>query len=711
MPHDDGGANEFLETQAESERLREEIARKKRERTALVTKWQRKLKHGRKHDTDARKRWAEDRRVARGESLDSNRPWRVSANLIGAIIEVLQSFLYAKNPDISVRPSDSVARARIPAYRNYAHTLQIIISRMLKNAGLKRIGKQWVRKSMTVGISWVKAAMQTRLENDPMVEKELNDLQQQIARINTLTLRSKDESGEDGDTTRAEIESQMTALQARQELEVADGLVLDVMAPEDVIVSSEVGDIDNYLNAPWIAGDNYKDRDAVLEITGWTTKEDLTLLKTANIWMKRPRRGEEEDDITGVSTGDNWALMPISDTDDPETEMPDGFLRITEIWSKRDGVVYTLIDGINKKFAREPFAPRTGLRWYPFFGLGFHYVDGERYPQSDVRQLMPMQEEYNRARSNFSEHRERAIPGILFDKGAIADDSVTALEGSERQEYIGLDLSNPGTDMRTILTPKLYNPVDPALYDTEQIVVEMEKVSGQQEAIQSSVQVEKTATEARIQEGGRGARNDNRKDELEDILTELAEYVGQISAMLLDQADAEAYAGPEAVWIKMTTEQALRNFNIRVKAGSTGKPKALSDREIWSTLMPLIEGMIDRIGQARLMGAEWAAKPWIALLDETMRRLDDPAEIDKFLPVPPEPQQGDSEPTELEKSEIELNKSKAISERADVIEKVSELMTRRDAAEFLFGGAQAEPPPQQSQENEAPLEAPDPVLN
>ena len=54
--------------------------------------------------------------------------------------------------------------------------------------------------------------------------------------------------------------------------------------------------------------------------------------------------------------------------------------------------------------------------------------------------------------------------------------------------------------------------------------------------------------------------------------------------------------------------------------------------------MPLMEKLIDRIGQARVVGAVWAAKPWIALLDETMLRLDDPAEVEKFLPVPPAPE-------------------------------------------------------------------------
>ena len=37
----------------------------------------------------------------------------------------------------------------------------------------------------------------------------------------------------------------------------------------------------------------------------------------------------------------------MADVEDKESA--DGFLRFTEIWSKTDGVVFTLIDGIHEK--------------------------------------------------------------------------------------------------------------------------------------------------------------------------------------------------------------------------------------------------------------------------------------------------------------------------------------------------------------------------
>jgi hypothetical protein len=253
----------------------------------------------------------------------------------------------------------------------------------------------------------------------------------------------------------------------------------------------------------------------------------------------------------------------------------------------------------------------------------------------------------------------------------IDPDSITKLTKSDTQEYIGVKPLKSGVDLKTLMAPKVYNTIDGALYDTEIIVKEMEKVSGAQDAVMGSVQVEKTATEAQIQESGRGARTGARLDMLEDALTELAEYVVQLMLQTMDKADAIRYAGPDASWVEMNTDQALSLFGVQIKAGSTGKPKAASDRDAWGTLLPLFEGLIDRIGNARLQGQEWAAKPWIALLEESRNRLDDFADIEKFLPVPP-PEvvkaNMSQELSEAEKAEIGQDQADMLKKLADTLE-------------------------------------------
>lgn len=625
-------------------------AKRKAERRDLIDRWNDNLRRARKHDRQARARWADDRRVARGET-----EWLVDTNLIGAILEVLAAFLYARNPDVSVRPSPSVNRKMLKEFRALGETLEVMVSRLLRDAGLKRIGKRWVRGAMTVGIAWIKAGMQTRAKRDPLFGQELNDLQQNLERLVALQKRLAD-----GESVEEEIRSVLTSMQSAAERKVAEGVVLDIMAPEDVVIAPEVGEIENYRHAPWIAFDLYKSRDEALQITGWS----LDRLKQGNVFTQRPRKGEDEED----SKSQQWVQL-----DDEGAESAEGFFRFTEIWSLTNGVVYTLVDGISEDWARPPYAPRTGRRFYPCFALYFHPIDGERWPQSDVFQLKRLGEEYARTRSNFAEHRRRAVPGVLVDDQAIDKDSVDRITRSEVQEFTPVHTVRPGINMPNAFFSKPYAPVDLNLYNTDQITQEMEKVSGAQDAVQGAIRVEKTATEAQILESGRGARTGARLDTLEESLNELAEYTMQLVLLTMDRSDAIRYAGPESVWIEMSTEEALTMFSLEIKAGSTGKPKANSDREAWGTLMPLIEQMIDRIGHARMQGQEWAAKPWIALLIESFNRLDDHADIEKFLPVPP-PEVVQAM-TRQEPSRIET--SERLNEDADTLKKLAETLEKQ----------------------------------
>lgn len=664
---------ELVELEREAQERAEQDRRERESKQVedSITKWDERIKRARKHDDEYHKKWAENRKYAKGESQKQE----VTANLISAIVDVLASFLYAKDPDLNIRPSAAITRfrdntqeqrQRQMVYREFAKTLEVVVSRLLRDAKLKRVAKRWLRGTMTCGPGWLKVVMQTKMQRDPVVEQEINDLRNQLAAIESLQADIKD--GESDPEVKAEkLRANMIALQAKMERVIATGLVIDYYHAEDITVATECGEVENYLSAPWICFDSYKGKEATAKIVEWDAETAKQYLKGANRYVKRPRKGESNEPGEGFIQEN---AMPGGPEDDSE----EGFYLIREVWSLDDGVIYTFIDGCKKKWAREPYAPITGQRFYPNFLLGFHYFDGERYPQSDVDQLKSLQEEYNEVRSDFRTHRRRAKPGIIFNEAAVAADHVDKVSKSSTQEIVGVELTGDNIDIRTVFVPKTYNQVDPGLYDTAPIHRDMERMSGAQESLQSSVAVQKTATEARIQDAGFSARTGSRRDELDDVLTEMCEYVAQVALQTMDQAAAMRYAGPSAVWVEMSVEEVMTLFDVEIKAGSTGKPEAAKDREAWGTLLPLIEGTIQKIGAARLAGQEWAAQPWIALLEETLNRLDDHADLDQFLPLPPQavPQTDDGEAKKTE-SETKLNDARRVSELADAVEKVPSL--------------------------------------
>jgi len=242
-------------------------------------------------------------------------------------------------------------------------------------------------------------------------------------------------------------------------------------------------------------------------------------------------------------------------------------------------------------------------------------------------------------------------------------------------------------------------------------VRDMERVSGAQQALNQSINVEKTATEVEIQEAGRLSRSGTSLDDLEDQLTELSEYAVQLTLQQMDMADAERYAGPAAIWMNLTVDQALQLFNITIKAGSTGKPKAKIDRAVWGTLLPLILDLVAKIGDARMKGKEWAAKPIIALLKETLLRADDTADIEMFLPVvPPEEVQAANEPDPAVVAKTKLDTAGSIDKAASAVEKLPSLVFSAQVRELLGIESGQEPTIQDINNGlQAEPEAPSPI--
>lgn len=78
-----------------------------------VQRWLDRIKQARKFDEPAREQYVKDRRYARGDS-----GFEVDANIVGTNIDILESFLYAKDPDFDVTPGPVVRPPSIESLRD-----------------------------------------------------------------------------------------------------------------------------------------------------------------------------------------------------------------------------------------------------------------------------------------------------------------------------------------------------------------------------------------------------------------------------------------------------------------------------------------------------------------------------------------------------------------------------------------------------------------
>jgi hypothetical protein len=586
----------------------------------LVDSWAKKIEHGQKFERNTYKQYEDDRRVARGDT-----DWQVDTNLVGAILEILCAFIYAKDPDVSVTVAPSVGDLRKKQLKDVCETLQVVVSRLIRDGKLKKKAQRWVRSSRTVGAGWLCPALQTRTEKDPTIQAQINDLQQNLANIESLQRDVDSGESVNADVDRQRIQDNIKALEAKLERTIATGLVFDFYRPDNVIVSPECDELVDYENAPWITKQIFRSKEQAKQITGWNAE----ILKSANVYRRRPQGGEQSND--GFDTSKYVQC-------DDKSESMEGFVCFMETWSLTDGMVYTSVQGVKDRWAREPFAPTTGSRFYDLFLLGAHYIDGERHPQGDVYQLKKLQDEYGRTRSNMSEHRKRSIPMSIWNGGEIDEHNLGKINDAEAGENVAINTTSGGAiPMQNLVFRTSGVGFDPAMYSTDMIRSDMEKVSGAQDAMQSSVTVAKTATEAGIQNEGFGARIGVQRGELESVLSEMMLYIAQISLQSLPLDFVVKIAGPAAVWPRLSVDEIHYAFDIEVVAGSTGKPDKRKQREAWQVLLPNIEKMIVAIGNFRNQGQEWAAQPYVNMLKYTAELLDFSGDIDDFIPAPPPP--------------------------------------------------------------------------
>lgn len=682
-----------------------------------VKKTQKEYETARAFDKNQRHRYARDRRYAAGTS---NPTWASDANIIGAYIDIIASFLYAKDPDVSARPAahvkapppkappmpgmpgadplaalappvdplappapapagampgmapaapDPVAAfagppgalpampVALPAVAaqaapleqedaaRFADTAQIVVSKSWKRANLKRTMKRVLRSSLSIGPGWFKSYVYSEKGRNPLLEKELKDARDNLERIQKLQndLTGLDADADTPELTEEELKLQIAGMEARIELMVKRGQCIDFIRAEDVQVSLDVPTLADYRDADWISHDLYIEKDTAKGRFPRLTAEEIG---RATEYVQRAT-AQQVQPIDGFVTAD--LAVPeglyVKATDNAGQGAGTGgkdsgvkFVKVVELWDHRDLNIKTFMDGV-QKWAVEPYPPEhAASRFYPFFQLALFEVDGARHPQSMVDRTWKLQDEYSSRRSSGRKTRERSIPGTIFNSGELTPDEVKKLETSTEQEMVGIRSTTPGTDINKLIGAKPIPNIDPAIFDTKDILYDFNVVTGVQEALSSGDSNTNTATEADIQQSGFASRTGADRDVEEELLTEFAQYTLEIAVQGLTAKDVQKLAGPYAFWPEgMDVEDVLTLVEIEVEAGTTGKPRAHADKETWATLLPLILELVPQIRLAEQTGDIGMAETLKNILNETLKRLDDRLSLESILSAAPAP--------------------------------------------------------------------------
>lgn len=703
-PNDPGEALEAGIATADAQGAPDPQARMREE--ADVKSWAGRIKAARKYDEPARKQYARDRRYARGDS-----GFEVDANLIGTYIDISLSFLYARNPDVDVRPAvtasvpsddaiqdaaeqsaqvppeamqaiEAEALAAIKAgtpveqavgsaraaqafaqkmavskqadalrtaynkrraeHKAFAETLEILISRMWKDGKMKHRGIKWVRSALTTAVGVLKFTWQERTEPSPEVQAQIDDLQAAIMRAAAMQQELNEDQCGEQDALKAQYERQLVSLQAQTEKVVARGLVIEVVEPENFQIPPGF-DLSDHLDAPWNAHRIPKllaDAKAEFELSEDDCKAATLYSPKANETVRR--ESASVDEHVSAADADRFASRSgprLDGQDAVEWSKDNGgaWVICWEIWDATSNSVLTRIEGI-KHWVKPAWNPKATTRFYPFFLFLLSDVDGQRHPQSLVTRSMKLVDEYNRIGSAEAEHRRRVKPAILFHAGMIGAEAMNKVSKAVTGEFVGIETTQPTEHFGGLFAPKAYPPVDMALYDRRRIINELERIWGVQEALSGAVNNPKTATEAQIQQGGFQARTGGRRDALEMVLTEAAQYTAELARAHMDESDARGIAGPNALWPPYQGPSELSGMvTVDIRAGSSGKPDTAAEAQSWATQLPILKELVVTVGQLRQSDPRDIADSLEKLAQITAERAGDRLDIDQLMPKPGQP--------------------------------------------------------------------------
>lgn len=553
------------------------------------------------------------RGVCDGDGEVDDREVRI--NVAHSTIVGLMPHIYARNPEIGVSVTEAVASFELQAFKGFARTLSVILNTQFKKSSrLKRAMKRATRGALTSALYWLKVTYQRDYRRDPVIQQRIEDAQDNLARLERQMQRVHDEqlSGDQVAAERQRLADLVAALNENVEVMVSEGLTVDVVQPEHLIIDPAIPSIEDYEQSRRIAQKIYMPLSKARQLTG----DQLTGAKTYG-WAVLEEYGRDEarrqDEGTGTSV--------------------DPLVCMVELWDHDTLTVYTMVVGI-KRFVREPESPTAlGQQWHGFFPLLFHPTDGYQWPLSLILDLLkPPADEYNSLRTQQKEHREISIPHWVAD----AETDQTSLR-RHRDATLGeiVLVDARGRPLNQVIEraePPAYNP---ALYDVQPPLHDIDMMTGLQDAQRGGIVKAKTATEAEILQRGLNSRASEMQETIEDLLSAMAVYAAQVLLQELSVQQAQRLAGPDAVWPVLDKQRAFELVEVSIRAGSAGKPNRAQERADWAEVAPVIAQLQDSILQLIAMAADPSHK--ISMLRETLRRFDESLDLDEYLPADARP--------------------------------------------------------------------------
>jgi hypothetical protein len=462
----------------------------------------------------------------------------------------------------------------------------------------KECMKMTVRRAIVTGVGFVKLSFQRAMRIAPEIEYRISDMSERLANIERLAGEIGDGEVENDSADAEELRLAMQALMQEPQIVVREGLLFDYPDSTAIIPDPKCRSLKGFVGADWVAQEYLLTEDEIEEIY----MVDIGTSFTAYDDFGQPTGYQPS------ATLDHYTAGGGDNPGQPQRAC------LWEIYHRKDGVVYTVVDGY-PDFLREPGPPDTEIErffpWFPFV-MNEGYDEKRLYPQSDIDLVRDMQLELNRSRQGLREHRRANRPKIAVAAGLLEEADMDKLRTHPANALLELNALAPGQKIDDVLQVVKMPPIDPAVYDTAPVFEDILRVLGSDQADDGTTSGA-TATEVSVAQFSQNTDTTSVIDDLNDMMSQLAKSASEILLLNVAQETVQKIVGPGAVWPQLDRQTIEENIYLDVDVGANGPPNRQEDVQMLVQLVPLLQRVPG-------INPEWLAR-------ELIRRMGDDIDL------------------------------------------------------------------------------------
>lgn len=454
----------------------------------------------------------------------------------------------------------------------FSRTLEITTKHYLDEINIQDILEGFAQDVGTFPLAVLKCYFDRGVEDDPLQSSRgSSDDQDKIKRYRYL--RTSFQRGDFNRDT-ADFQEMSTlheAMGGNGELRLWQRLVVNNLEMRHFRIDRQIRSLDAIYDAEYMSEDfmlpisAVKTRYPYKELPGGKWKgihpDDFGTCTRYDSYGKRAK------DIVPVDRTSSLGIPRRTDRGSRSDE--DNFLvLVREIWSKREGRVIVLVEGV--EYPAASWVPkRQGEQWYPYIIHVGNRLFGSVYGISDVGLMAGIQNRINRKRTDEEKARWLCQPRYVYNSGDVDNKEIIKFNDLPPFQARGINIKGNGHLKDNIQEIKY--TMDPKLFDTSADEADMDRVSNISRAadgLAGGPDSAKLATVQRAADAGQAVQSSFKQNRFRRTLDRFYTLIGDILLQELSLSDVQLVAGPNAIWPKMYTDSEAKALGDKITAAA-----------------------------------------------------------------------------------------------------------------------------------------------